>query len=58
MKAYPKWTCEECGEKHGTEKPKVERELFGQCDVCGKNGFVGDPKDFGHFVNWFKDQEK
>jgi len=58
IKPYPRWTCEECGKKHGTEVPKVERELFGRCDVCKKNGFVRDPEDFGNFVNWFDKQKK
>lgn len=57
MKPYPRWTCEECGEKHGNEKPKVERELFGKCDVCGKKGIVKDPEEFGNFTKWFEDQK-
>lgn len=58
MKPYPKWTCEKCGIKHGTKKPKINNELYGECEVCKKNGFVCDPEDFGNFINWFKNQKK
>lgn len=56
IKPYPVWTCRECGEKHGRGMPKdhVFTVHYGKCDVCNKNNFVTEPRDFGHFPEWFK----
>jgi hypothetical protein len=52
MKTYPRFACIACGKKHGTRLTRVEW-LYGKCEVCGKNANVTDPKDYGHFQNWF-----
>jgi hypothetical protein len=54
IREYPLWTCEPCGVKHGTGKRiAVSTYHFGRCDVCGKNNPVTQPRDFGHFGDWF-----
>ncbi len=54
-KPYPSWACVPCGRKHGSSKVKsVSTFHFGKCDVCEKNTFVTEPRDFGHFKHWFK----
>lgn len=50
---YPRWCCWECGVKHGTKKPRIASWHFGKCDVCRLNNNVTEPRDFGHFANWF-----
>jgi len=50
---YPNWTCSECGIKHGQLINKISTWHYGKCDVCGKNNNVTQPRDFGHFANWF-----
>ena len=58
MKPYPKWTCEECGKKHGSGKMKeVSCWHYGKCDVCGEEKEVTEPRDFFHFIKWFEDQK-
>jgi len=52
-KDYPRWCCWECGIKHGTKKDRIASWHFGKCDVCEKNNNVTEPRDFGHFRNWF-----
>jgi hypothetical protein len=54
IKAYPDWCCSECGIKHGVRINKVSTWHYGKCDCCGKNNNVTEPRDFGHFPNWFK----
>jgi hypothetical protein len=54
MKKYPIWSCKPCGFKHGTKQREVSTWHYGKCDVCGKNEFVTEPRDYGHFPNWFK----
>ena len=61
MKAYPSWSCQPCGHNHGKRKFKFPEDPdhlatfhYGKCDVCGENGFVTEPRDYGHFPNWFK----
>jgi hypothetical protein len=55
-RAYPSWACVPCGKEHGSKAKArlVSCSLYGKCDVCGKNNYVTDPSDFGHFKNWFK----
>ncbi len=54
-KDYPKWTCEPCAMIHSSNKKKsVICWHYGKCDVCQKNAVVTEPRDFGHFPNWFK----
>ena len=57
-KDYPRWCCWECGVKHGTMKPRIASWHFGKCDVCEQNNNVTEPRDFGHFANWFTDKGK
>jgi predicted ATP-dependent serine protease len=57
-KDYPKWACAECGAKHGKITGKIATWHYGKCDVCGKNNNVTEPRDFGHFPNWFKPKQK
>ena len=52
-KVYPIWSCWGCGVEHGTKKNFVASWHYGKCDVCGKNNNVTEPRDFGHFKNWF-----
>jgi hypothetical protein len=55
IKRYPRWSCLPCGNKHGFKKQKsIPDDLFGECEVCGKNSLVTDPEHFGHFRKWFK----
>jgi hypothetical protein len=51
---YPSWTCYPCGLKHGSKQKQISTWHYGKCDVCGKNAEVTEPRDFGHFKNWFK----
>ena len=44
----------ECGKKHGRKVPEVASWHLGECDVCEENHPVTEPRDFGHFPNWFK----
>ena len=55
IRDYPRWTCWECGVKHGTKKDRIASWHFGKCDVCELNKNVTEPRDFGHFANWFTD---
>jgi hypothetical protein len=52
-KPYPNWSCVPCGKKHGGKAKSISCFHFGKCDVCGKNAEVTEPRDFGHFKNWF-----
>jgi hypothetical protein len=52
-KDYPSWTCWECGSKHGKRSPRIATWHYGKCDVCETNNNVTEPRDFGHFPNWF-----
>jgi hypothetical protein len=52
-KEYPQWTCWECGSKHGKRSPRIATWNYGKCDVCEENKNVTQPRDFGHFPNWF-----
>ena len=54
MKNYPSWSCWECGKKHGQVADRISTWHYGRCDVCGENNNVTEPRDFGHFPNWFK----
>lgn len=57
MKDYPRWTCHECGVKHGRKKaPGVASWHYGKCDVCEKNKEVTEPRDYGHFPDWFTEK--
>jgi hypothetical protein len=58
MKNYPQWSCWECGTKHGTKKERIATWHFGKCDVCNQNKNVTQPRDFGHFQNWFNKKTK
>lgn len=58
IKEYPNWTCAPCGNKHGNKKRKFPSNHtsswhYGKCDACEKNAFVTEPRDFGHFPNWY-----
>jgi hypothetical protein len=53
-KEYPNWACQECGKKHGGKQKEVSCWHYGKCGVCEKNKNVTEPRDFGHFKNWFK----
>ena len=55
MKPYPSWTCQPCGLEHGARQKEVSCWHFGRCDVCGKNAEVTQPRDFGHFPEWYDD---
>jgi hypothetical protein len=57
-KAYPDWCCSECGMKHGKAINKISTWHYGKCDVCGENNNVTQPRDFGHFPNWFERKKK
>jgi hypothetical protein len=50
---YPQWTCWQCGTLHGRKEPRFSTWHFGKCDVCNQNKAVTEPRDFGHFPNWF-----
>lgn len=54
VKEYPSWTCRPCGLKHGVKERQVATWHYGKCDVCKRNAEVTEPRDFGHFPNWFK----
>ncbi len=59
LTAYPRWSCKECGLKHGSGKMKeISTWHFGECDVCKKNQPVTEPRDFFHFINWFQNQNE
>jgi len=54
---YPEWTCAPCGNLHGSRKQKnPQKDMstwhYGICDICEKNGFVTQSKDFGVFKEW------
>jgi hypothetical protein len=58
QRPYPSWTCAPCGNKHGSRSKKFPSNHtatwhYGKCDVCEKNAFVTEPRDFGHFPRWF-----
>jgi hypothetical protein len=53
-KEYPRWSCSQCGIKHGSVVKRIATWHYGKCDVCEKNNNVTQPRDFGHFANWFK----
>lgn len=57
-KDYPNWACAECGKEHGSRTSSIASWHYGKCDVCGKNNHVTEPRDFGHFPNWFAAKEK
>jgi hypothetical protein len=54
VKEYPYWVCQPCGQKHGQKQKEVSCWHYGKCDVCGKSTDVTQPRDFGHFKDWFK----
>lgn len=62
IKEYPSWACAPCGKEHGASKGKLVHIVatfhYGKCDVCGKNAEVTQPRDYGHFPNWFNRSKK
>jgi len=44
--------------KHGKAINKISTWHYGKCDVCGENNNVTQPRDFGHFPNWFERKKK
>lgn len=54
-KSYPEWICSDCGDKHGRRKCGIATWHMSVCDVCGKEAFVTEPRDFGHLKDgWEK----
>lgn len=47
-KPYPSWVCADCGVKHGRRIPKEATWHPDICDICGRNTYVTEPRDFGH----------
>ena len=48
MTAYPTWVCSDCGEKHGRRTHKEATWHVNTCDLCGREAYVTEPRDFGH----------
>ena len=48
--SYPGVICGDCGEKHGRRPEGNPHATWypGTCDVCGEEGYVTEPRDFGH----------
>lgn len=45
------WVCEQCGKLFGNGRPKyitVSTWHQGECDICGKEKAITEPRDFGH----------
>ncbi len=53
---YPSWVCFDCGKKHGRRIAKEATWHPGECDVCGKEATVTEPRDFGHLNNSWRDE--
>ena len=49
IRDYPQWICSTCGAKYGTRlSGQGSTWHAGQCDLCGIQASVTEPKDFGH----------
>jgi len=49
LKDYPTWICQECGSKYHTGGGTVISTWHkNKCDVCGKQKYVTEPRDFGY----------
>jgi hypothetical protein len=56
---YPEWICHLCGEKYGHRIPKEATWHWDECDVCGDQQAVTEPRDFGHLKpEWKKHKDK
>ena len=44
----PVWVCAPCGETWGTKACGIATWHVNQCDVCGKNRAVTEPRDYGY----------
>lgn len=50
MPDYPAWICADCGKAHG-RRPEGNRYATWHpdtCGVCGREGMVTEPRDYGH----------
>lgn len=54
---YPQWICGNCGEAYGRKLPMEATWHNGTCEVCGRQGFVTEPRDFGHLRNEWKNHK-
>lgn len=56
---YPAWICGPCGDKHGRRECGVSTWHMDTCGVCGEQGMVTEPRDFGHLKDgWQKEKRK
>lgn len=51
---YPKEICFECGKAHGRklDPNHLATCWFSTCDICGSEGTVTSPADFGFLKKW------
>jgi rRNA maturation protein Nop10 len=52
----PQWTCYECGRKYGSFKCGIATWHQDDCGACGKHTSVTEPRDFGYFLEGWKDK--
>lgn len=57
---YPDWICDPCGRKFGQfyingryvgPPMRCSTMHMGTCEVCGKQGPVTEPRDYGHLIS-------
>lgn len=54
---YPAWICSACGNALGNRKcNECATWHVGECDICGIEGSVTEPRDFGHLRNGFRSE--
>ena len=58
-KPYPAAICRQCGEHYGDRRPTMITVYAGTCGICGVDGHVTEPRDYGHLRSgWQNHVEK
>jgi len=56
---YPSWICCDCGKRYGRKLPSKHATWHhGECNVCGEDDIVTEPRDFGHLVNGWQEHKQ
>ena len=57
-KPYPETICRQCGHIYGHRQPTMITIYLGTCNICGFNGYVTEPRDYGHLRNGWQNHKK
>jgi hypothetical protein len=52
---YPNWICLPCGNRYGRKTCGIATWHPDNCDICGNEEMVTEPRDFGHLNDYWID---